>query len=227
MYRLPWFMSIVLLASLGVSGCASQQNRMTTNERIARELIAMEESDQQLERRVVNNDPQARTPAFYARKERAQVANTQRCKEIFQEIGYPDESMVGEKASHAFWLLVQHADSDPAFQERVAKAMKPVVLRGQARADLLAMLTDRVRVNTNRLQIYGSQVVIDTRTGRAVPKQMEDGNQVDQRRAEVGLEPLWVYLNGMSELNFMMNQKMYEDLGQTEPWAYPEGYSDW
>jgi len=227
MYRLPWIVSIVLSAWLGLSGCAAPQDRMTINERIARELIAMKESDQQLERHIVDNDPQARTASFYARKERAQGANTKRCEEIFQKIGYPDESMVGDEASRAFWLLVQHSDSDPAFQERVAEAMKPVVLRDQARADLLALLTDRVRVNTGRLQIFGSQVVYDTRTGQALPKQIEDGQQVDQRRAEVGLEPLWVYLNEMSELNFMMNQKMYEDRGQTEPWAYPDGYSDW
>ena len=44
------------------------------------------------------------------------VANTQRMKEIVEQMGWPTRSKVGGHASEMAWLLVQHADHDRAFQ---------------------------------------------------------------------------------------------------------------
>tara|TARA_R110002073_G_scaffold118918_2_gene258893 strand:+ start:28965 stop:29648 length:684 start_codon:yes stop_codon:yes gene_type:complete len=217
------FTSILLI----IAGCATSPTQSGNIEQVAHELIAMEESDQKLEFMVINKDPQTLEPDFFERKDAAQAQNAQRCEKIFNEIGYPTHSLVGQKASDAFWLLIQHADDDPALQERVAIAMKAAVLDDDAPADKFAMLTDRVRINTGRNQLFGSQVQFDLKTCRAMPKPIEDPEHVDKRRAEVGLEPLWKYMNGAAELNFMMNTKHYEEIGVTKPWVYPEGFSDW
>ena len=217
------FASILLL----IAGCATTPTQTGNIEQVAQELIAMEESDQKLEYMVINRDPQALEPGFFERKNKAQAVNAKRCEEIFNNIGYPTYSLVGEDASQAFWLLVQHADDDPDFQKQVAIAMKPAVLNADASPKHFAMLTDRVRINTGRNQLFGSQIVFDLKTCRAIPKPIEDPEHVDKRRSEVGLEPLWKYLNGAAELNFMMNTKHYEAIGVTKPWVYPEGFSDW
>jgi hypothetical protein len=47
------------------------------------------------------------------------AANTARMKRIVAERGWPGRSLVGDDGAQAAWLLVQHADHDPAFQ-RVA-----------------------------------------------------------------------------------------------------------
>jgi uncharacterized protein DUF6624 len=208
-------------------GCKTQSARANSSESIALELIKMEQSDQRLEQLVVNNDPQISETSFFKDKETAQIKNARRCREIFAQVGYPTNSLYGGQAARAFWLLVQHADSDPAFQEQVVLAMKPVVLQGEADADDLAMLTDRVRINTNRPQVYGSQVTYDMRLCKAMPKLLEHPQSVDQRRSEVGLAPLWVYMNEMSELTFSMNQDTFKELGITQPWVYPDGFTDW
>lgn len=213
-----------------IAGCASQSIPAATNDSydsIGQELIEMRDDDQRLEMLVVNKDPQAKEPGFFDRKDQAQADNATRCKEIFAQIGYPSEPLVGEDASRAFWLLVQHADADPAFQEQVAIAMKPVVLKGHAQPNDLAMLTDRVRINTNRPQVFGSQVKYDMQICKAMPKPTENPQEVDQRRAQVGLIPLWKYMNDMSELNFMINKQYYQDLDVQHPYIYPEGFSDW
>ena len=213
-----------------ITGCTSQSIPAATYDSydlIAKELVEMRDDDQRLEMLVVNKDAQAKEPGFFERKDQAQVDNATRCKEIFAQIGYPSEPLVGEDASRAFWLLVQHADADPAFQEQVAIAMKPVVLQGHAQPDDLAMLTDRVRINTDRLQVFGSQVKYDMQICRAMPKPTENPKEVDQRRAQVGLIPLWQYMNDMSELNFMINRQYYEGLDVQQPYIYPEGFSDW
>ena len=55
----------------------------------------------------------------------------------------------------------------------------------------LAMLTDRVLLAEGKHQIYGTQFVI--RDGEWVPLRLEDEENVDDRRAEVGLPPLAEY----------------------------------
>ncbi len=210
-----------------ITGCTSQQSRAPSTESIAKELLTMRASDQRLEHLVVNQDPQISEPGFFKRKDQAQAQNAKRCKEIFNQIGYPTNTLVGTDASQAFWLLVQHADADPAFQQQVAIAMKQAVIQGEAPAENLAMLTDRVHINTNRPQIYGSQVLYNMKTARAYPKPIQDPQSVDQRRTEVGLPPLWQYMNEMSELNHMVNQQQHKIHGPAKPWTYPADFTDW
>lgn len=52
----------------------------------------------------------------------------------------------------------------------------------------LAMLTDRVRVNTGRPQLYGTQ--FRPIGGKHVPLEIEDTEHVDERRAQMGLGTL-------------------------------------
>src|SRR5260370_35236959 len=52
------------------------------------------------------------------------VENTQRMKEIIEQIGRPTRSKVGKYASESAWLLVQHADHDRAFQKMCLDLMK-------------------------------------------------------------------------------------------------------
>ncbi|HEY8505435.1 MAG TPA: DUF6624 domain-containing protein, partial [Gemmataceae bacterium] len=61
----------------------------------------------------------------------------------------------------------------------------------------LAYLTDRVRVNTGRKQLFGTQMTWES--GKLAPKPIEDAARVDQRRAEYGLPPLADYLRRSEE----------------------------
>jgi hypothetical protein len=36
-------------------------------------------------------------------------------KRVIAEVGWPGKSLVGDEGASAAWLLVQHADQDPAF----------------------------------------------------------------------------------------------------------------
>jgi len=46
---------------------------------------------------------------------------------MLDSYGYPGSDMVGEEGAHHFWLLVQHLDKWPAFQQQVIKAMEQQV----------------------------------------------------------------------------------------------------
>ena len=174
----------------------------------------------------MEGDPASREPGFFDDKDALQDQRGERCREIFETYGLPTPERVGEDAAGDFWVLVQHDDRHPDFQASVLKAIQALP-EGTFDSREEALLVDRVRINTGRLQVYGSQTDYDMETGRAFPKPLEDPAEVDARRAAVGLDPLWVYMNGMCELQFMMNEALFAEKGIQDAWAYPAGFTDW
>lgn len=147
------------------------------------ELLAMLEEDQA-----------ERTGESTANSDRARAA---RLAEIVEEHGWPLMSVVGEDGATATWAIVQHADHDVEFQERMLELMAAAAAAGEADTSQLAFLEDRVAVNQGRPQTYGSQMgCVD---GEAVPAPIADEDGIDARRAEVGLEPLADYLAQFAE----------------------------
>jgi len=118
--------------------------------------------------------------------------NTEWLKEVARTRGWPGRSLVGYWGGDAAWVLAQHADRDPAFQHECLVLLEKAVEQGEAPARHLAYLTDRVLRHDGRPQRYGTQIVHGM-TGVETP-QLEDSEHVDAMRAEVGLEPLCVYL---------------------------------
>ncbi|MEN0111110.1 MAG: DUF6624 domain-containing protein [Planctomycetota bacterium] len=117
--------------------------------------------------------------------------NTAWMKAVIARHGWPGVSLVGAKASHQAWLLVQHADLDRAFQERCLALMEDAP-PGDVKPANLAYLEDRIAVGEGRPQRYGTQ--LRTVGERLVPQPLVDEANVDALRAEVDLPPLAEYL---------------------------------
>lgn len=133
------------------------------------------------------------TRAMVEKLQAVDAANLPRIKQIVAARGgLPDAAQVGGDGVSAAWLLVQHADSDVAFQRQVLGGIEPMVQRGEISAHDFALLTDRVLVNSGELQRYGSQLLAVG--GRWQAKPMELPDQVDQRRASIGQMPLADYI---------------------------------
>lgn len=118
-------------------------------------------------------------------------ANTAWLKGIVAEQGWPKRSQVGESAAKTAWLLVQHADADPAFQVRALRLMEPLVASGEADRKNYAYLYDRVMLKVTGKQRYATQLTC--RGGRLVPLPLEDERLTGARRRAVGLGPLAEY----------------------------------
>lgn len=128
---------------------------------------------------------------------RVDLANTARMKEIIEKHGWPGKTLVGPAAAHSAWLMVQHADHDRPFQKKCLALLQKAVKEGEAEGQQLAYLTDRVLVAENKKQLYGTQ--LSETNGALVPQPIEDEANVDQRRKEVGLEPLADYVKTASQ----------------------------
>jgi len=101
-------------------------------------------------------------------------------------------SEVGKETATSAWLLVQHADQNPAFQEEVLKKMNALP-PGEVDPKNIAYLDDRVAVKAGRPQLYGTQFhCVD---GKPQPQGADamDLPETDRRRAELGLAPVAEY----------------------------------
>ncbi|MFD1541830.1 DUF6624 domain-containing protein [Nonomuraea guangzhouensis] len=123
--------------------------------------------------------------------------NTTYLKQVVDEYGWPGHDLVGEEGAHAAWLLAQHADHDPDFQRRCLALLRDAVDRGQAAPGDLAYLVDRVRVNEERPQVYGTQY--HAPDGVFQPRPIEDRERLDERRAGAGLGPHADYDSSMRQ----------------------------
>lgn len=147
---------------------------------IVKEINQMCFTDQELrERNLLSGDE------FW--DEDIDIKNTCRMKEIVQEIGWPMISKVGSEAAFDAWLLVQHADHDVEFQEYCLGLMQ-AASDGDVDRRNIAYLEDRIRVNQGRGQIYGTQFI--QKDGMHMAQPIEDQENVDIRRAQMGMGPL-------------------------------------
>lgn len=106
--------------------------------------------------------------------------NLIRIKQIVSNYGWPTISLVGKKASHMAWLLVQHADTDLKFQKHCLGLMKKAVKKKEVQLSDTAYLTDRVLVNQGKQQIYGTQFY----------KPIKNRQNLNTRRIKMGLPSL-------------------------------------
>lgn len=109
--------------------------------------------------------------------------NTEWLRNVIDRQGWPTRTLVGDDGARNAWLLAQHADRDPEFQHRCLALMTSMPA-DEIHSDLLAYLTDRVRLAAGESQVYGTQV--EKFDGRWRPRSLADPESVNERRAAVG-----------------------------------------
>jgi hypothetical protein len=158
------------------------------NDVLAQELIDMTDEDRRLQPGALSDDFTAQLA-----HRRVTVRNGDRLAEIIDEYGWPTVELVGQEAARRAWLVAQHADRQLHLQRRALTLMTATANTGQGDTTQLAMLRDRILVNEGRPQIYGTQIA-GIVNGVPVPWPCEDPERMDQRRAEVGLDPFAVHV---------------------------------
>ena len=128
--------------------------------------------------------------------------NREMLRGYIAEKGWPTISAVGKEASHAAWLLTQHADEDPALQVEALQLMEPLAKTGEASKSDYAYLYDRVMLKLTGKQRYATQFGA-CEAGHAVrpllPMEQDDPVLIDAARAEMELGPLADYRKNMDE----------------------------
>jgi hypothetical protein len=118
--------------------------------------------------------------------------NLQKIENILDKKGWVGKDLVGEQANMTIFLVIQHSDLET--QKKYLPMMREAVKKGNANAANLALLEDRIAIWEGRKQIYGSQLNYDEKKGKYFVYPIEDPDNVDKRRAEVGLGPISEYV---------------------------------
>lgn len=117
--------------------------------------------------------------------------NTAWLEKQVEEHGWLGKTLVGEAGAGNAWLLVQHADRNREFQRKCLDLMNEMP-DGEVSKKNIAYLTDRVLAGEGKPQRFGTQIT--TVDGEFTVKEVEDPDNLNKRRAEVGLPPIEEYL---------------------------------
>ncbi len=119
--------------------------------------------------------------------------NLIKIQKILDERGWLGPDTIGNQGNMTLFLVIQH--SDQAVQEKYLPMMREAVAKGNARPSSLALLEDRVALRQGKKQIYGSQIGRNQETGEFYVSPLQDPDNVDKRRTEVGLLTLQEYVS--------------------------------
>jgi hypothetical protein len=173
------------------------------NPELAKKLDSMSKEDQRWRIEIMkirNKEKSAYTEdEINEQWKQADSLNELKVKQIINQYGYPGYDMVGEKGSGDFWIIVQHCDDDVPFQEKVLRLMKKQIDLKNASKVNYAYLMDRVLVNKNQKQVYGTQCHLNEKTHKWGPFPLKDPSRVDILRKSMGIEPLADYLKSMNK----------------------------
>lgn len=129
--------------------------------------------------------------------------NTHKIRGILDKYGWLGKKEIGDQGNRTLFLVIQHT-SLPV-QLMYLPLLRDAVKKGKAQPQSLALLEDRVALKQGRPQIYGSQLRMNNRTGTYYVALLEDPENVDKRRAAVGLEPIRDYVS-RSGINWSVEQ---------------------
>lgn len=116
-------------------------------------------------------------------------ANLQALLAMLPPEGWFRISRYGADGANAAFLIIQH--SDIALWRRFVPVLRDLAAKGEATGYQYALMYDRLEVMEGRPQRYGSQMRCEV--GRFAPFPIEDRDQLDVRRASVGLGPFAAY----------------------------------
>ncbi|MFD1284318.1 DUF6624 domain-containing protein [Mesonia ostreae] len=119
--------------------------------------------------------------------------NLIKIQNILDERGWLGSDVIGRQGNSTLFLVIQHSDLE--IQEKYLPMMRDAVDEGNARASSLALLEDRVALRKGEKQIYGSQIGRDPETGEFYVSPLIDPENVDKRRAKVGLGSIADYVS--------------------------------
>jgi hypothetical protein len=166
------------------------------NDELRAELLRRADDDQRARQALSRSRERSPEPGEYREipdevREMLRIdeANTSWLTELTATRGWPGRTLAGKDGAHAAWLLAQHAD--PQSQRTFLDLLRAAVAAGEADERDLAYLEDRVRMHAGQPQRYGTQFISDAQGLRVWT--VEDPQNLDRRRASVGLGPFADY----------------------------------
>jgi len=189
---------------------------------LARELIERRGHDLRVRQRLITEGKLF--SGYHPKMEAVHLDNARWLQKLISQIGWPAREQVGEEASQAAWLIVQHAISLPSFMKSALALMNEQQKTRTIDPVSMAFLSDRIALYEDRPQSYGTQFV-DDEQGQLVPHRLDDSiDRVNQRRQSLGLNTIQERL---VELTAQQNAEQTTPLTASERQSKQDEYDAW
>ena len=131
---------------------------------------------------------EGRLYGMYAEEmQKVHIENAKALNDLIEKHGWPGISKVGPEGSRAAWLIAQHSICTPDLQRKFLKHLSDAEKEGDVPSRQVAFLTDRIRFNEGKPQVYGT--VYDWNENGVLFCEVEDQGNIDEKRETIGLPP--------------------------------------
>jgi hypothetical protein len=170
----------------------------TTYKAVTQQLFAIDELDQKYRNQIDEVESKygkgsAEIKALYDSMTLADSMNLIQVESIIEKYGWLGYNEIGSQANSTLFMVIQHADLKT--WRKYLPIMETAVESGKAKVADLALLQDRLNLYEGRKQVYGSQVIWSKTNNKYFVLPIDDPDNVDKRRATVGLPSMAVYLS--------------------------------
>ena len=190
---------IVSIIAIGVLDTSYAQDAGVSQPELRDELLDRVKKDQAIRKALLDRWMVEPDQELLSEMRAIDSSNTARMREIVDRYGWPGRDLVGAEGSNAAFLIVQHADAE--FQKLVLPMVKRAYEAGDLKGQSYALLLDRVLVQDGHKQIFGTQIKpMHLWEDGPEPYPIRDRDEVDARRADVGLPPLEAYMDVIKKM---------------------------
>ena len=172
---------------------------------LRRELLKMDEEDQRHRTALFELMKKLSEPgggrlmnefvALTKKQDALDAKNRRKLDRIVARYGWPTKSMVGEEASKVAFIIAQHGDL--VYRKKYFPLVKAAAAKGEARPADAAMMEDGILMKEGKKQIYGTAMQTEDVTKGLQLWPIENEEEVDARRAAVGLPPMSEFFKAM------------------------------
>lgn len=166
------------------------------NKILAKKINQMAKIDQKMRKTVTKNGKWD----FAKWDSSIDIENTKLVKKIVIKYGWPTIQLVGKKASNNAWLLVQHADHDLKFQEKILGLLKKTYEKkpNSIKGANIAYLTDRVLLRKGKKQEFGTQWHGSKNSSILTLRPTINRRNLNYRRLKYDLAPIKKFIRKIS-----------------------------
>ncbi len=170
----------------------------TTYKAVIQQLFIIDELDQRYRNQIDYVESKygkgsVEIKLLYKDMNHADSINLIQVEYIIEKYGWLGFKEIGSQANTTLFMVIQH--SNITTWKKYLPIMKIAVAEGKAKGAHLALLQDRLDLHEGRKQRYGSQVIWSKANNQYFVLPIENPDNVDTRRADVGLPPLADYLS--------------------------------
>ena len=137
---------------------------------------------------------------------RNHVVNERKIRNLLDTYGWPDRNVIGEQGNLTICNVIQHADNEVRL--RYLPMMHQAVKDQKLEPRLLARAEDRIATERGDLQIYGGQMKWYPETQSFNVWPVYDPENIDKRRAEIGLPPIDEYLRNRFDFEWNLEEQV-------------------